>query len=355
MEFDEFINTRVIDCHVHHRISGDNLNPAYLTAQDGALSETIEKSRLSQMYVFGKRDHACLYLKAKSPGKYYAGGYAPWTGEATDFDVSDWDGYVSSLKELGYDGIGEMGSKTVTRELHTPLNSDYYEGFWRSCETQDFPVLCHIGDVEDFWREETTPEWAKKRGWGYWDGDYPGFEELTEELFDVLGEYPDLKIVLCHFLFMTPELERTAELLGEYPNLNLDLSLGVELMYNISRRRDEWRDLFIRHGDRLFMGTDIGMSSTVEQHVARVWMIRNFLESDEQFYTPDAADEYLTRYSEPYIGLRLPRATLTKIYSENFQRLWGKTPVDVDIDMAIAVCETEKNAEMMEALQAMKT
>lgn len=353
MEFKEFINTKVIDCHVHHRIYEDNLNKTYITSQNAALSKTIEKSRLAQLYVFGKRDHASLYLKAKNPGKYYAGGYAPWTGEASSFDNSDWDGYVSSLKELGYDGIGEMGSKTVTRDRHTPLNSDYYEGFWQSCENQDFPVLCHIGDVEDFWYEEKTPDWAKKRGWGYWRDDYPLFNELMGEVFDVLGNYPDLKIVLCHFLFMTPEFERMTELLKEYPNLNIDLSPGVELVYNISRRHDDWRDWFIKYDDRIFMGSDIGMSSTVPQHVSRVWMLRNFLETDEQFYTPDAADEYLTRYTEPYIGLQLPKSTLNKIYSENFQRLWGKTPVNVDIAMAISTCETENNMIMKDMLQTL--
>ena len=38
------------------------------------------------------------------------------------------------------------------------------------------------------------------------------------------------------------------------------------------------------------------------------------------------ADELLTRYTQPYIGLNLPQGSLEKIYSENFKRLWGEKP-----------------------------
>ncbi len=230
------------------------------------------------------------------------------------------------VEDKGYDGIGEMGSKTVLREVHTPLDSDYYKGFWEACEDQDFPVLCHIGDVEDFWYEEKTPIWAKVRNWGYYDGDYPMLDELYDEIENVLAGHPGLKIALCHFLFMSPELERAVEFLDTYPNANLDLSLGVELMYNISRRRDDYREFFKRYDDRIIFGTDIGMSKTFSEHQARVWMIRRFLETPDEFYTPDEADDLLTRYELPYIGLDLPDSSLWKIYSGNFKRLWGKKP-----------------------------
>ena len=75
-----------------------------------------------------------------------------------------------------------------------------------------------------------------------------------------------------------------------------------------------------------------------------------FLESDEEFYTPASADDLLTRYREPYVGLRLPRTSLEKIYATNFRRLWGKSPREIDIGAAISTCEREGNTVMAEAL-----
>ena len=124
---------------------------------------------------------------------------------------------------------------------------------------------------------------------------------------------------------MSPELEKIDQFLTDYPNANIDLSLGVELMYNISRQRDNYRD-FKKHDTRILFGTDIGMSTKLSEHLARIWLIRNFLETGEQFHTVPEADELLTRYKEPYIGLDLPKNSLEKIYSGNFKRLWGTRP-----------------------------
>ena len=350
LEPSEFSDLPVIDCHVHTWMLRKTMDEETLQRQGEALAETIAKGRLDQMYAFDSRSHPGLYLKSRYPGLFYAGGYAPWTGDTARLPDVDWPNYVRSLIELGYDGIGEMGSKPVTRDRHVPLDSGYYEGLWESCEGLGFPVLCHVGDVEDFWHEHLTPDWAKARGWGYWRGGFPPLQELYKEMYNVLDDHPGLKIVFCHLLFMSPDLERADDFLGDYGNANFDLSLGVELMYNVSRRRDDWRDFFIRHDERILMGTDIGMSTTLRQHLDRIWLLRNFLESDEEFYTPSSADDLLTRYREPYVGLRLPRASLEKIYATNFRRLWGEKPRELDIGAAISTCEREGNAVMADVL-----
>jgi len=323
LDFSKFRKHSVIDCHVHLWMLRNGVTGPLLSQQEIALLETIQASGLEAMYVFSRNDDAPLALKERNPTKFYAGGYAPWSSDTQSFKVDDWDKYIASLKKQGYDGVGEMGSKTALRDKHTPLDSKYYAGFWGACEKQGFPVLCHIGDVEDFWYEDSTPQWAKDRSWGYYRGDYPSLQELYAEIEHVLGEHPDLKITLCHFLFMSPDIDQAEGFLKDYPNANLDLSLGVELIYNISRKREEYRDFFKRYDDRILFGTDIGMSTILDEHLARIWLIRNFLETAEEFYTLPEADKLLTRYDKPYIGLDLPRNSLEKIYSANFKRFWG--------------------------------
>jgi len=303
------------------------------------ITKVVSRGRLSRMYLTGQK--AGLYLKAMHPRTFYSGGFAPWSGETNVLPSVDWPTYVAFLAEIGFDGIGEMGSKPVPTENHMPLDSQYYSGLWEACESLDFPVLCHVADPEEFWDERRAPEWAKKQGWVYYIGDYPTKEELYSEMENVLGAYPDLKVVLCHFYFISGDLEKASDFLTRYKNANLDLTLGIELMYNISRRRDDWRDFFIKHQDRIFFGTDIATWQTVQESIDRIWLIRNFLESDEEFFTPPTADKLLTRYEEPFIGLKLPEAALRRIYSGNFERLWGKEPRRVDVDLARKVFEEE--------------
>jgi len=326
LDFTKFRDTPVTDCHVHLWMLRNQVTPELIEQQGLALTETIIHSGIDSMYIFSRGDQSPLTLKKQAPDIFYAGGYVPWSGDTDSFKITNWNQYISGLKDAGYDGVGEMGSKTVPRSRHTPLDSTYYKGFWEACEKQGFPVLCHIGDVEDFWSEETTPQWAKDRGWGYYKGDYPSLNELYMEIEKVLGEHPDLKITLCHFLFMSPDIERITQFLKDYPNANLDLSLGIELMYNISQQREQYRDFFKKHDKRILYGTDIGMSKTLPQHLARIWLIRNFLETSETFHTVPEADELLTRYTKPYHGLDLPASSLRRIYSGNFKRLWGETP-----------------------------
>jgi predicted TIM-barrel fold metal-dependent hydrolase len=357
MEFSRFEGMQVIDCHVHPWPpwkSDARLDESALKAKLGELKEAIGVSRLAMMNVYGNPDHAALYLKAANPERFYSGGYAPWSFEARDWRDTKWDEYVANLVALGYDGIGEMGTKTVTRDRHTPLDSSIYEGFWAACEDHHLAVDCHIGDPEDFWYEDKTPDWAKARGWGYYKGDYPTLEELYGEVENVLTRHPKANIVFPHLLFLSPHMERLSELFKRHRGAHVDLAPGVELIYNISRRRDDWRAFFTRHADRILLGTDIGMSKSVEQHAARVWMLRMFLEGDEDFFTPKEADDLLTRYELPFAGLALPRAALEKIYSGNFLRLYGKKPRTVDVAEAARVASKSGQEGVAKAFKAIR-
>jgi len=330
--FSGFVDLPVIDCHVHLGTMRATPTEEGLREQGKTLVEVIRRGHLKQMYTSG--GYADLRLKAEYPDLFYAGGPIPrLQREHAEKAKVDWEEYIRGLVDAGFDGIGEVVSKPAPREGRVPLDSPHYEGFWSTCEKLGYTVLCHVADPEEFWDEGLIPKWAKDKGWGYYVGGYPTKGELYREMENVLDRHPGLKIVLCHFYFMSANLEGASNFLARYGNAHFDLSLGIELMYNISRRRDDWRDFFIRHQDRILFGTDIGVSRTLQQHLDRIWLIRKFLESDDEFHTPQSADPLLTRYEEPYVGLKLPKAALEKIYAKNFQRLWGKKARKVDLTL----------------------
>jgi predicted TIM-barrel fold metal-dependent hydrolase len=338
MDFAEFKDVPVVDCHVHFGnfgAGGAQLKAKDLDVLGEFMVEVQKKGKLASMCVTGR--DAGLYLKARYPRLFYAGGFVPWSGETATLPNVNWEKYIQSLIELGYDGVGEMGNKPVLSKSHEPLDGDYYEGFWNSCESLGFPVLCHVADPEEFWDEALAPDWAKKQRWVYYLDDYPTKEELYNEMENVLTAHPTLKVTLCHFYFISGNLEKAYAFMKQFPNANLDLTLGIELMYNISRQRDGWREFFIKYQNRILFGTDIATWQAIQESVARIWLIRKFLESDEEFYTPSTADRLLTRYEEPFIGLNLPVTTLKKIYSDNFKRLWGRRPKQIDVKAAVEI------------------
>jgi len=349
MKFSEFADLPIIDCHVHFHHRGIKVTNSELKNVEEFMTEILRKGNISQIYITG--GDAGLYLKVKYPHSFYAGGFVPWSGETDALPKVNWKSYISLLIEVGFDGIGEMGSKPVPRRKHAPLDGNYYKGFWEACESLGVTVLCHVADPEEFWVENLAPDWAKKRGWVYYAGDYPTKEELYSEMEHVLDAHPDLKVVLCHFYFMSTDLDRASSFLDHYRNAHFDLTPGIELIYNISLKRDDWRGFFIKYQDRLLFGTDIGMWETVEESVEKIWLVRNFLESDEEFFTPHKADMLLTRYEEPFIGLKLPVGVLRKIYADNFKRLWRETPRRVVLTSAVRMLEEKGETVIARALR----
>jgi predicted TIM-barrel fold metal-dependent hydrolase len=337
MKMSDFADLPVIDCHVHLPA------PTDASAQDVAgleafVSAVIERGRLSQVYLssnaFG------LYLKAKYAGRFYIGGEVPWSRAGVD--TPDWQALLGLLTASGCDGIGEMGSKPAEKTSFRPLADAFYADYWRYCESNGVPVLCHVADPEEFWDEATAPQWAKDRGWVYPDDRFPEKEELHADLESVLTAHPDISMVLAHFYFLSADLERAADFLDRHPKVSFDLTPGIELLYNMSRKRDEWREFFITYQDRILFGTDIGgWLGDVQQAVDRIWIVRNFLESDEEFFTPPTADALMTRYAEPFCGLALPEDVLRKIYATNFQRMFGQEPRAIDLRSALDYCEKD--------------
>jgi predicted TIM-barrel fold metal-dependent hydrolase len=233
-----------------------------------------------------------------------------------------------------------------------PLSGPFYAGFWRYCESRRVPVLCHVADPEEFWDEQSAPQWAKDRKWTYHDDDYPSKEELYDDVEELLSRHPDMVIVFAHFYFLSADLKRAADFLDRHPNTAYDLTPGIELLYNMSRKPDEWREFFVAYQDRILFGTDIATWQSVQQAVDRIWMVRNFLESDEEFRTPETADDLMTRYDEPFLGLHLDGEVLEKIYAANFRRFWGKQARPANTARAIEVLERDGKADMAAMLRS---
>jgi predicted TIM-barrel fold metal-dependent hydrolase len=346
MDTTGLLDVPVVDCHVH--FDPDRDDPQGSTDRFAALMDRVMKrTGITQAYV--SSDWAGLCLKAASPSRYYVGGYVPWSMGASR-EVPSWKNLVDGLMAGGFDGVGETGSKPGPRESFKMLAGDYYSGLWRMCESRRVAILCHVADPEEFWVPGAAPQWAQERNWVY-GANCPAKEELYEDLRKVLARHPEMSLVLAHFNFLSADTDRAAGFFENYAHVCFDLAPGIELLYNMSKRPAEWREFFVRYQDRILFGTDIAPWQTEEQAVARSWVVRMFLESTGEFFTPREADELMTRYDTPFHGLGLPREALVKIYSGNFQRVFGRSPRPVDLRSAARLAEEAGNPKVAEMLK----
>ncbi|MEI6166627.1 MAG: amidohydrolase family protein [bacterium] len=229
----------------------------------------------------------------------------------------------------GVDGWKIIESKPdLRRSLGEALDGPYFAEGLAALEKFNLPVLWHVADPETFWDPATTPAWALSRNWGYGLG-FPSKESLYAEVERVLDRHPRLRVVFAHFYFLSADLDRAARFLSAHPHVGFDLAPGVEFFYNLSRDRDQARDFFIRHADRIYFGTDAGLmrGAPVTSVEARIRLVWRFLATGDTFRVPADADFLLGPPEDGIIrGLDLPSPVLERILAANFRERVGPHP-----------------------------
>ena len=331
MDMSRFTDLPVIDCHTHFL----NVN------SDKRMLEMMNKAGFHKIGIVSgvSREKVnfnpeALYLKAKYPDRFFAFGGLDYSAmfSGSKQPKPCLPEQVETLIDVGFDGIKMVeGKPTLRKVIPIPFDSDFYGEYFSHVESLNFPIVFHVNDPEEFWDLEKVPEWAKEKGWFY-DATYPQKEQLYAEVENVLDRFPDLKVIFAHFYFLSADLERAASLLDRHRNVHLDLAPGIEMYHNFSRNRENWREFFIRYQDRIIYGTDICSKDSLLHAVERAWVTRNFLETDEEFFTWASTEA-------PVRGLKLPRSVLEKIYSMNFKRLVGEEPEKLNLTAAISECK----------------
>lgn len=270
---------------------------------------------------------------------------------------------VAQLTAAGCDGIKMIEGKPMMRkELPIPaFDSDVFAPYWEEMEQSQTPLVFHVNDPEEFWDAERTPKWAFERGWFYGDGSYINNETQYTEIINVLTRHPNLKIIFAHFFFLSAQLPRLADYLDQFPNMCIDLTPGIEMYHNFSKDIDTAREFFLKYQDRIIFGTDIGARALlvdpqegiqVEESRARVYVIRNFLENENEFYVDSDSGFLFGPADVAFYGIALPGSVLDKIYFKNFERVVAPLPRSLNPGKIIEICsQIEMMLQFLEASQ----
>lgn len=273
-----------------------------------------------------QQNHKVLYCKsvmndARPDRAVYAFGNIYHRRDGTDTA----GGYLAQAKalwDMGFDGIKIFDGKPKMRKLlGRRLDDPIFDDFYAFLQEKDMPVTMHLGDPPEFWDIHLVSEYALQAGW-FCDETYPSLEQMRAEVLGILDKFPRLRLTMAHFFFLSQDLKACEELFAKYPTLCFDLTPGGEMFENFSKRPDDWRAFFIRHADRISLGTDTynyDLHDDLADYGAnadfvRTNLVRRYLEGTAPF-------------EHPYLGtlrpLSLDDQTLTTIYRGNFIRRLG--------------------------------
>lgn len=326
---------RIVDAHVHLENIEDLSNLQLICSSTG----TERMNLLGLMgfeYNMSNNPHI-LKAKAACPDKFYA---FPSLDHA-NYWISGYSGapslaeQVDRLISMGADGVKMLENKpTARKELDIPIDGPYFAEYFARLEETGFPVMWHVADPEEFWDEDRIPVWAKEQGWGYDDTFVPS-EQLYAEVENVLARHPGLNIIFAHFFFLSADLPRVSALLDKYKGVNIDLTPGIELFYNLSKAPATTRDFVETYADRIFYGTDIFGAYPVEQAKIRSEIVLRWLCSEDEFRVPENADFLLGPSTDGIIrGLDISDKAVDKICAGNFERFVGSTPKALNTKLA---------------------
>lgn len=269
---------------------------------------------------------AAVFFKRRFPEQTYISGALDYRPALADPQQGPQilAGQVRRLQAQGFDGLKLIEGKPQVRKLLPhPLDGPLYAGMWQALEELGFPVLLHVGDPDEFWDPLRCPDWAKKFGWDYSAGGYPGKQDLYGEVEAILACRPRLKLTLAHFYFLSHRLEEAGRFLDAHPTVNIDLAPHMDMYRHFSANPVAARAFFLRYRERIVYGTDIDTRVLQRGESGNRFMrfiprlLRCMLEIDGPFTTEDGA---------AYHGLGLPEPVLRRIYQENFEARYGARP-----------------------------
>lgn len=327
MDISELVSLPIIDCHCHIRDRFDAID-SMLHDERAAGIDQINIVVTS----FPGRPNLNpqgLYAKAKYPHDVFLFPGLDYSALAGNIDprltypLAD---QVNRFAALGADGVKMLNGKPNYRKASgIALDSVIYEHYFARIEETGVPVLWHVNDPEEFWNPEEAPEWAKGPGWLY-DDTFPSKESIYQECDRVLNRHPNLNIIFAHFYFLSDDLPRAAEFLDSHPNVNFDLAPGIEMLHNFTKGLEAAREFFLKYQDRICFGTDFSPGG----RPSRLWVVRNFLESDEEFHVPTDEVLFWPDHRNTIRGIALSQDALRKIYADNFRRIVSSKPRPLD-------------------------
>jgi predicted TIM-barrel fold metal-dependent hydrolase len=194
------------------------------------------------------------------------------------------------------------------------LDDDRLRPLFEACAQRGILVQAHLAQPSRWWPDRYEPGRCGPKA------------IYLEQMERVLERTPGLPYLGAHFGGCPEEPGYVADLMAAHPGYHVDTSATKWVVRELSARRDEAREVFLRFPDRICFGSDLVVQEGVDfdYYTSRFHVQRTMWETGgrglSMIADPDAPA------GGPHLcGLDLPQTVLGKLYRENAARLLGLT------------------------------
>ena len=238
-----------------------------------------------------------------------------WNITTTSAWIDDWLRRLEAFYNLGSRIVKFHMAPSSMERRGIRLDSPELEPFFREIRARKMAVMTHVGDPDTWY----CSKYADCGKYGARDEHYTMWRRVMER-------YPEVPWVGAHMGGNPENLDRLQNLLDGFASLSLDCSATRWMVREISARRDEAREFFIRNADRILWGSDqvSGDDRGFDFLASRWWAHRKLMETAYTGRTP-IFDPDVPEENQPVLrGLVLPDEVLQKLYHDNAVRFLAR-------------------------------
>ncbi len=294
-------------CHLH---AARHAQPWFEAADHYGIDCFITMSPLEE----------ALGLQRDWPGRIHFIAVPKWGDWHAGF-IDEWLKRIEAFYNIGSRIVKFWFAPPAIGERGWRLDSPMFAPLLREARDRKMAVMTHVGDPQ-IWYDTKYADTAK---YGARDDHYQMWE-------NVLNEYPGVPWIGAHMGGNPEDLNRLQGLLDRHPNLNFDCSATRWQAREISARREEAREFFIRNQDRILFGTDQVSNNErgFDFLASRLWVHRKLWETAYIGPSPILDPDLPPDKQPPIRGLALPDQCLQKLYHDNPLKLLAKIGVSFD-------------------------
>ncbi|MGB5370805.1 MAG: amidohydrolase family protein [Flavobacteriaceae bacterium] len=313
-----------IDVHAHYKYDRDYLPEEFKKwNMQGVLVDVFHEDSVG---VTRSWDNYLAVAKARPELFYLCSGYIGIGIDAPDYA----DKIIAQLdKEIGEGARMVKVWKNfgmVTKDAsgkYIQIDDPRLQPIWDFLKSKDIPVMAHIGEPEQAWREldPTSPHY------GYYENnpqyhaynfpEIPSYETIIAARDHWIEKNPDLKILCAHLGSMSHNVDMVAERLDKYPNMYVETAARFG---DLARQDSEKVNRFFeQYQDRIMFGSDFG-NNVPQDELTPTQLDQERAELDADYALLwkylSTADSVEIR-GQKNRGIALSREVLEKVYYNN--------------------------------------
>ncbi len=271
-------------------------------------------------------EHADFLWKSH-PDRFVIFVHIDWKGDGDEDDPRTWDchrpGFARRIarelreaRDKGASGLKLFKKFGLTYKnpdgSFLRVDDERWDPIWAACGELGMPVIIHTADPEAFFypadaNNERWEELSRHPDWSFADARFPRHAELLAARNRVIERHPQTKFIGAHVANNPENLSNVSDWLDKYPNLYVELASRIA---ELGRQPYTARKFFLKHADRILLGTDGPWSAS------RLRLYWRFLETYDEYF-PYSEREIPPQGFWRIYGIGLPDDVLRKVYFEN--------------------------------------